>query len=326
MTTNSSALSVLNYPNAGPSILIMGLLALIGLLATVFMLVIILKYDSLVNRQTTLLTKTYNMTEWVRLLYTVVILLDYIVILTGLSFHPYICYGYTLLDHIMASLYLLTNTMEAVVHYFFLVKSSRFLIIKDDLLCIIFWRSAVAISIATTVRYFTDLKKMPRPYHFCTGTEPTEQGELEAKCDGDNREYEIVVAIIYMTIFITFTAAVCIENFKQRRSLSALQEATTAQCKRSPSTKSFMDNLGFTIKMVNAVFSCSVVFAYNEMGTDQLSTFPGSLIFYIFHLWLIPVATIAERMRRFWVDRHLCTYARRHIRPSMSVGPMAVMQ
>ena len=113
---------------------------------------------------------------------------------------------------------------------------------------------------------------------------------------------------------------------KQRRSLSALQEATTAQCKRSPSTKSFMDNLGFTIKMVNAVFSCSVVFAYNEMGTDQLSTFPGSLIFYIFHLWLIPVATIAERMRRFWVDRHLCTYARRNVRPSMSVGPMAVMQ
>ena len=158
---NPSALILLNYPNAGPFVLVMVLLAMFATMAAALMLCIILKYDSFANRHTSLLTRTYNMTEWVRLLWLPIIVFDFVIIITGWSFHPSICYGYALLDFTLENAYLATTAMEAVVHYFFVVKLSSFLIIRDDLLCTIFWRMAVAISVVITGKFFMDLKQMP---------------------------------------------------------------------------------------------------------------------------------------------------------------------
>ena len=85
----------------------------------------------------------------------------------------------------------------------------------------------------------------------------------------------------------------------------------------------FIDNVGFIIKMANSVLACCVGFSYLYLDTNQLVTFPGVLIFYYYYLWIFPVTTITERMRRFWVDRGLHTYARRVLRPNNSVSPMA---
>ena len=191
---NYSELALLNYPNAGSPVLIMALFSMIGLSATAIMLCVILKYDRFINRHTSLLTKTYNITEWVHLLYIPLVAFENFIILTGISFHPYICTGYVLQEYVLGHLFLLATSMEAVVHYFFVVKSSRFLIIKDDLLCSFFWRSILAVSIISTGRNFMGLNKMPRTYHFCTGTTPNKSGQdpLEAKCDEDNEQYELV--------------------------------------------------------------------------------------------------------------------------------------
>ena len=189
MANSSSELMQLNYPQAGTSVLVMALLSMTGHFASAFLLYIILRYDTFINRQTSLLTRTYNIKEWVLLLGCPMMAFENIIILTGVTFHPYICTGYILQNFIFEHLEGLATAMEAVVHYLFVVKSSRFLIIKDDILCAIFWRSAIAISISSTGRHFMGLKQMPRAYHFCTGTVPADHGPLESKCDEDNIQY-----------------------------------------------------------------------------------------------------------------------------------------
>ena len=172
----------------------------------------------------------------------------------------------------------------------------------------------MATSFTSTARYFMELKKMPRTYHFCTGTAPTENGPLEAKCDEDNKQFETESGMIYTCIFFVFTIAVCYENIKQRQTSTALQENhEPIHCDITQSRTIFIDIIGFIIKMVNALLGMFATLAYHDMDMDKLATFPGSLIFYYFHLWLFPVATIAEKMRRFWVDRGLRNYLRRFI-------------
>ena len=104
---NYSELALLNYPNAGSPVLIMVLLSMIGLSATAIMLCVILKYDRFINRHTSLLTKTYNITEWVHLLYIPLVAFENFIILTGISFHPYICTGYVLQNDVLGHLFLL---------------------------------------------------------------------------------------------------------------------------------------------------------------------------------------------------------------------------
>ena len=321
---NYSELVLLNYPSAGSPVLIMVLFSMIGLSATAIMLYVILKYDTFVNRHPSLVTKTYNITEWVNFLYIPLVAFEIVIILTGISFHPYICTGYVWQEYVLGHLFLLATSMEAVVHYFFVVKSSRFLIIKDDLLCSFFWRSILAVSIISTGRYFMGRNKMPRTYHFCTGTTPNKSGQypLEAKCDEDNEQYELVGIIVCMAIFFTFSIAVCIENIRQRRSMFAIMSESIT---RPGSRQLFIDNIGFIVKMVNAIFGCCVQLAYHNMDIEQLVTFPGNMIFYCYHLWMFPVTTITERMRRFWVDRHLQIYLKRMKRSFQSVGPMDVI-
>ena len=102
-------------------------------------------------------------------------------------------------------MYLLSIAIEAVTHYFFVVKASRFLVVKDDLLCTIIWRSAAGMSVATTARCFMGLKKLPMTYYLCTGTAPMKYGPLEAKCDEDNQQYELVGLNICAAIFFLLT-------------------------------------------------------------------------------------------------------------------------
>ena len=307
---NYSEMMQLNYPQAGPSVLVMTVLAAIGLLAAVIMLIIILKYDTLVNQQTSLLTRTYNMTEVVLLIWVPSIILGYIIILTGASFNHYVCFGYTLLEYGMGYLYLQCTAMEAVIHYLFVVKSSRFLIIKDDLLCKIFWRSAAAVAIANTGRSFIELKQLPRTYHFCTGTSPKEYGPLEAKCDEDENQIEMATFTFYTIIFFSFTIAVCIENIRQRRS---------AADRHHPRRQLLVDNIGFIMKMTCTLLSCFATVAYDDMDIEYLVTFPGSLIYYFYHLWLHPVCSIVARMPRFWADRPLWAHVKRTLKFSSVV-------
>ena len=213
----------------------------------------------------------------------------------------------------MGNLYLECTAIEAVIHYLFVVKSSRFLIIKDDLLCTIFWRSAVALAVTGTGRSLMGHNVLPRTYYFCTGTSPLERTSLnkygpETKCDDKNEDsteqYEMVVFIFYTGTFFLFTLAVCWENIKQ------MKLPSNGRSRR----QLIIDNIGFIIKMTCSILACVVTMAYDDMDDKHIVTFPGSLIFYCYHLWLHPVCPIAARMRRFWVDEGLSTYVRRVIR------------
>ena len=168
---NYSELIQLNYPQAGTPVLVMIVWSMIALLTAVFMLIIILNYDTSVNRQTSLLTRTYNITEVVLLFWVPSIFFGNVIVVTGASFNHYICYSYTFWEFLFGYLYLQGTAVEAVIHFLFVVKSSHFLIIKDDLLCTIFWRSAVAIGVASTARTFMGrpIAHLPRTYYFCTG-------------------------------------------------------------------------------------------------------------------------------------------------------------
>ena len=306
----ASELLQLHYPQAGTPVLVMVIFSMIALLAAVFMLSSILNYDTYVNRQTSLLTRTYNMTEFVLLFWVLAIVFANIIILTGTSFNHHVCLGYTLWEYLMGHLYLQCTAMEAVIHYLFFVKSSRFLIIKDDILCTIFWRSAVAVAVASTGRSFMGHNILPRTYHFCTGTAPLEGASprgLETKCDDNNEnsteQYEMVIFIFYTGTFFIFTFAICWENIRQMKLTS----------NSHPKRQLVIDNIGFIMKMTCSIMSCFVTLAYDEMDDKNIVTFPGSLIFYCYHLWLVPVCSIAARVRRFWVDEPLCAYVRRVI-------------
>ena len=304
--SNYSELIQLNYPQAGAPVLGMIICSMISILSAVVMLIVILNYDTSVNRQTSLLTRTYNITEVVLLFWVPSIFFGNVIVVTGASFNHYICYSYTFWEFLFGYLYLQGTAVEAVIHFLFVVKSSHFLIIKDDLLCTIFWRSAVAIGVATTARTFMGrpTAHLPRTYYFCTGTAPMEDVP-EAKCldtnEDSTEQYEDGVFCVYISIFFIFTIAICCENVRQMTMTSHI----------ITKRRLLIDNIGFISKMTCTIFSCFVSFAYDEMDNKQIVAFPGSLIFYSYYLWIHPVCTIAGRMRRFWVDDKLWAYMRR---------------
>ena len=90
-------------------------------------------------------------------------------------------------------------------------NSSRFLIIKDDLLCRIIWRAGVGVSLLNTARKFHGLNQYPRTYYFCMGATPPvhSDGSLEKKCDEDNVAYQALADSFYSLTYLAFFIAVC---------------------------------------------------------------------------------------------------------------------
>ena len=306
------------YPHGGILVLLMTLLSLAGIAMSVVILYITLKYDKHINRQTSLLTRVHNITEHVSFLHLTISFADAIRILTGIKFNHYFCIGYILQEYFIYQMLGLTYAMEAVVHYIFVRKASTFLIIKDDLICSFFWRAAICVSLLNTARYFHDLKQLPRTYYFCTGTTPIESKvvTLEVKCDEDNSTYDLFVCLLFTLTFFAFTIAVCYEKAKQ---LITLYGPTPDLSRRLGLV---VDNVGFLIKMLACVLTICVNILYEKSKIEDLTAFPGSMVFYALHLWTFPAFIILIRGRRFFVDNSLNAYFRRMLKLSQRVYPM----
>ena len=117
------------YPQAGIFVLILTLLSLAGIVVSVIVLYIILKYDREINRQTSLLTKVYNIAEWVILSFLNLVAVDIIRFLTGVQMPKALCMAYVYQDAFAKDLLCIALIMEAVVHHAFL-RTGLFLKLK----------------------------------------------------------------------------------------------------------------------------------------------------------------------------------------------------
>ena len=108
------------YPQAGIFVLILTLLSLAGIVVSVIVLYVILKYDREINRQTSLLTKVYNISEWVIFSFLGLVIVDIIRFLTGVQMPKPLCIAYVYQEAFAKDLLSIALAMEAVVHHSFL--------------------------------------------------------------------------------------------------------------------------------------------------------------------------------------------------------------
>ena len=191
-------------------------------------------------------------------------------------------------------------------------NSSRFLIIKDDLICRIIWRAGVGVSLLNTARKFHDLNVYPRTYYFCLGATPPEysSNSLETKCDEDNVAYQALADTVYSLTYLTFCIAVCFEKERQKRALASSPNTANTS---NRSMGVVMDNSGFLINMIVCVISIIVYEIYDKGDINQIVTFPGSLSAYFIHLFLFPMTAILMRGRRILYNESLKAYFKRVI-------------
>ena len=174
-------------------------------------MVLIIWFDSRINRHATLLT-CFNcvlLSCWISWLPIQV--LDTFRFTTGQPIHPLICQGSIYARFMITNVGSTVLAISAVFHYRFITFKSAFPIVKEDL---IFWfsvRVTVGVSLVNMlIKYHIPVENMPRAYFLCCGQEPKSESNFDGKFKWHNT-FEPIILMTYMV----FSVLIIYEKHKQ---------------------------------------------------------------------------------------------------------------
>ena len=261
--------------------LVVPILSLGPAICAVVLTILNYNYNVNDNRYTTLLTKVHNLMRLSILAAFPILLIDILRFSTGMVFHSWICSFYSYYDYFIIETFLELITVEAFFHYLFIRKQKDeiFLVIKEDLLSRIIWRSVLVVGICSNSYKFYNRNRMPKAYYICAGVEPL---PIIKDCHTHQDQYEIFTTSLYILTFFIFSILMLIEKrkiWKRERSGSLESGMNT-------------ERIMFLTKVTYAAQLILLTGIYEQYDASQIQEYPGVLLVYWYQFFMLPTAVL----------------------------------